>query len=286
MSDSSSSVSLLVDAKKEYVTRLAEVVAPSVLQCMDELYTSAQNTGGTSKTLLHFQMLLREVPKWNSDAIQVRTNSIIVRAPFFGDLIAAVFVSYVKVLSSIKLNTKRPNIRLKLPSNESFVHQTYVSTAKHFYENPLLARSDDHSERFAIVVAAIESTVREMLPLADILKAYLGNSVDNSDQTMNPNLSPIQSDDDDEEEQEEEQEEDTSFDPVGVVDVPQPPEEKLIQFNPAAAAPMMPAPAPPLAAAAAAAPPVGPSPVPVPVGPIAPAEPLFTDADDDERGFA
>lgn len=168
---------LLLDAKREYVGQLTDVMAPYVLSFL-------ANLRATSATLVDFQIRLREIPVWNSNVVAQRTQEIEGRFPYLNDLIAAVFVSYTKILSSIKLGEDKPNIRLRLPANDQVVHSVYIYTAKDMYETAGLVNAD-RATRIATVRNAIETAVRASLPIAEILKAYLGNVVD-ADNTVNP----------------------------------------------------------------------------------------------------
>jgi hypothetical protein len=197
----------LVDAKRMYISRLSEIVSPFVLNFIDSTYKSAKTIAGNRKSLLEFQRQLRDVPNWNSQTVSAYTRSIEAKYTYFSNLVAAVFVSYVKVLSSIKLGSDRPNIKLKLPSNDTFVHQVFVQSAKNFYDNPHCA-ADKTKVKAAMVQDAIETAVRNLLPLGDVLTAYLSTAV-NDDNTINPKLSPAHSseeigDDDDDDDDDDE----------------------------------------------------------------------------------
>jgi hypothetical protein len=190
---------LLLDAKKEYTLRLAEVMSPFVIKFIDTTYRTAKKEAGERKALLDFQERLRQVPSWNAAIIEDFTRDIENKYSYFSDLVAAVFVTYVKVLSSIKISSQRPNVKLKLPENSSFVHQVYINTAKNFYENPYAVK-DSQQSKAILVLNAIETSVRTMLPLGDVLQAYLSSAV-NEDNAINPVLSPAQSVDGNEEEE-------------------------------------------------------------------------------------
>lgn len=173
---------LLLDAKEEYLGQVTDVMAPFVLTTFRDMYVEGQQHKG--KVLLSFQKALREIPSWNSHVVRQKTQDIEVRYKSLGKLIAALFVSVVKIMSTIRLHRERPNIRLKLPSNDAFVHQTYIQTAREFYNNPHLI-NESRSVRIATVKEGVRAAVREMLPIDDILTAYLGGTVD-GDNTMNP----------------------------------------------------------------------------------------------------
>lgn len=176
---------LLIDAKREYVGQLTDVLAPYVINHLTALYVAAQRQQRGTATVT-FQRALREIPVWNAVTIQQHTAEVQNRYSFLGDLIAACFVAYVKILSSVKLHQQKPNIRLKLPANDTFVHKVYIHTAREFYANPSMISTADRATKMAVVRTAVEASVRDMLPIEDILKAYLGNTVDTNDNTMNP----------------------------------------------------------------------------------------------------
>lgn len=297
---------LLLDAKREYSLRLAEIMSPFVIGYMDSTYASVIKNVGRRKSLMEFQKQLRTIPGWNSAVISDVTKAITSRYPYFDDLMAAVFVTWVKVLSSIKLSSARPNIKLKLPNTDAFVHQVYIASAKNFYENVDVMQSGDQTRKHHLVLDAIEVAVRALLPLGDVLQAYLSNAVDDERKTVNPVLSPIQSDDEhfgkDDDDSDPHFEDDASDDDEDNQEqfialpsaLPSPPPQQ----PPAAMLPPLPAPAPaPAPAFAPPPPPPPPTPVPAPtpspplsahpVDPFVPSHPpppppapLFSDAFD------
>lgn len=173
---------LLIDAKREYVGQLTDVLAPFVVNYLAAVYVAAQRQDSRQVSLL-FQKALRDIPHWNANTIHERTMEIQGKYTFLGDLIAACFVAYVKILSSVKLHQQKPNIRLKLPANDTFVHRVYVNVAREFYNSPSTIKAD-RATKLGIVRMAVEGAVRDMLPIEDILKAYLGNTID--DHAVNP----------------------------------------------------------------------------------------------------
>lgn len=174
---------LLIDAKEEYLGQVTDVLAPFVLTAFRDMYAEAAKQKG--KVLLTFQRALREIPGWNAHVVRQTTQDIEVRYKSLGKLIAALFVSVVKIMSSIRLSRDRqPNIRLKLPSNDAFVHQVYIQTAREFYNTPTLI-NEHRNVRINTVREGVRAAVREMLPIDEILTAYLGGSVD-GDGTMSP----------------------------------------------------------------------------------------------------
>jgi len=168
---------LLVEAKNSYISQLADVAAPFIINTINTLYMSAKKEAGFSKPTKLFQTKLREIPLWNQSFIDAQVTAITNKYKYFPELVAAAFVSYVKILSSVKIHSKKPHIQLKLPADDVFVHKIFVNAAKSFYLDPALVKSP-REVRLALVRNAVETAVRELLPTEDILRAYLGGSVD------------------------------------------------------------------------------------------------------------
>ncbi len=186
---------ILVDAKREYQVRLTDLMTPFLMYYINDTYAIAKEEAGSRNALMQFQSMLHAVPQWNSGIIRERTESIEKKYSFFSNLVAAVFVATIKVLSSIRISSQRPNIKLKLPSNDAFVHKVYICVARNFYENVTVMRDGDLAAKKRMICSGIEMAVRDMLPLGEVLSAYLSTAVD--DNKVNPVLSPVQSDDED-----------------------------------------------------------------------------------------
>ena len=163
---------LLVDAKREYTHQLADVLAPYVFDTVAMLYERSKRQQPA------FREYLRRVPHWNASMITEKTNEIERKNPQLQDLIAACCVSYTKVLGSIRLsNSQNSNFRIALPESGVFVHGVYIHVAKEFYYVPDLVTAN----RFAkmdLVRAAVEESIRQHVPIKDLLKAYLSVAVD------------------------------------------------------------------------------------------------------------
>ena len=168
---------LLVDAKNEYIFQIADVIAPFSINVVNQMYMAAKKNAGFGKPTKEFQMKLREIPLWNQSMIDAQVTAITNKYKYFPELVAAAFVSYVKILSSVKIHSHKPHIQLKLPADDVFVHKVFVNVAKTFYLDPALVKAP-REVRLAIVRNAVETSVRELLPTEDNLRAYLGCSVD------------------------------------------------------------------------------------------------------------
>ena len=165
---------LLVDAKKEYTHQLADLLAPYVMNTVARLFEAS------NKKQSAFRELLRQVPNWNATSIEERTNEIERRNPQLQDLIAACCVSYTKVLGSIRLSqAQNSNYRVSLPESSTFVHGVYIHVAKEFFYMPKLVYATRH-EKIELLRDAVDESIRQHVPISQLLKAYLSVAVDES----------------------------------------------------------------------------------------------------------
>lgn len=163
---------LLVDAKKEYTTQLADLLSPYVMNTVAKIYDISRKNSSA------FREQLRLVPNWNASVIEQRTLEIERRNPQLQDLIAACCVSYTKVLGSIRLNnSQHSNVRVALPQSTDFVHSVYIHVAKEFFYDPKLVYADRHTKA-QLMHEAVEESVRNHVPIRQLLQAYLSTAVD------------------------------------------------------------------------------------------------------------
>jgi hypothetical protein len=154
---------------------------PVMIEAFWEIWLEAKKEVADKKsknTTLVFQELLRAIKTWNSSISLKNTEAIIKNQPLFPNLMAAVFVIHVKILSSIRTDKKSKKICIKLPANDVFVQRCYEACAKDLYERPHIItephteeeRNDDLKARFT---KRITDVIEELVPTAEILQTYL-----------------------------------------------------------------------------------------------------------------
>ncbi len=179
-------LSVLTEAKREYIGQLCHLMCPVMIETFDKLYEESYTMSKGRKVLIMYQKLLKEVPNWSDAMSKQHTDNIANRCAWFNDLLAAVFVSCVKILSSVRLGKDNKKISLKLPSNEVFIQTCYNNVAKDLYKDPYIfsesqnehARNDKLFDRFSVV---IEASVRELIPVQQILQTYMNNENEDID---------------------------------------------------------------------------------------------------------
>lgn len=187
---------IIVEAKQEYTKQLCNVMKPIIYEGLFTLYTNALDSCESEDDILVcFQKELKNVPKWNSDVIGQETERIIESCNYFNDLITAVFLSNVRILTSVKLGSSRKKIQLTVPTNQHFVHTVYVNVCKSIYNDPYLFSikkyngnvTNNINEVLALIESSISDTIRDMLPIKNILESYLGDTME-TDETFDDSV--------------------------------------------------------------------------------------------------
>lgn len=181
-------VAVLVDAKTEYTKQLIQIIAPHLLSGLLTIYDEAYGVCTSNKeddlTMLTFQELLGEVPAWNNVMVAEEAERIMEesKCDYLEDILTAVFVCHTKILTTVRVTNKDRKINLKIPSVENFIHQVYIEIAREFWRHPYLLNPTEvtkleyqHNLQVADekICTCVESTIRKLLPVKDILKEYL-----------------------------------------------------------------------------------------------------------------
>ena len=179
-------LNILVEAKREYIGQLCLLMCPVMIETYETMYEEAYKLTKGRKVLVMYQKLLKEVPNWSDAMSKQHTDNISNRCAWFNDLLAAVFVSCVKILSAVRLNKDNKKISLKLPTNEVFIQTCYNNAAKDLYRDPYIyhetqnehARNDKLYERFCV---CIETSVKDLIPVQQILQTYMSQTHEGQD---------------------------------------------------------------------------------------------------------
>jgi len=176
-----SSLNILVEAKKEYLTQLYIVLCPTMIEVFEEMYKESVKITKGRRTLIQYQKFLKEVINWNDHMIHKHTETVCNSCNWFNDLLAAVFVSTVKILSSVRLNAENNKISLKLPNNKVFIHGCFIAASKDLYKNPYVYHEDsieqDRDAELTIRFSkCVEETVKDMIPIQEILKSCMAQA--------------------------------------------------------------------------------------------------------------
>jgi hypothetical protein len=169
---------ILNESERRFTKKLCDAMIPVMIEAFWEIWLEAQKESQGKNTTRVFQELLRGVKTWNSSISLKNTEAIVKAQPLFPNLLAAVFVIHVKILSAIRTDKKSKKISIKLPANDVFVQRCYEACAKDLYESPFII-SEPHTEserdeelhkRFHKHICLV---IEDLVPTAEILNTYL-----------------------------------------------------------------------------------------------------------------
>lgn len=171
-------LNVLVEAKREYLDQLCIIMCPPMIEVFEDIYKEAVKTSKKDTTLKQFQILLKEVPNWSNAMSKRHSDNISSRCAWYGDLLAAVFVACTKILSAVRLRSDNKKISLKLPTDEVFIQTCYNNAAKDIYKDPFIFHDEQseylRDEKLIVRISAcIETTVKELIPIQQILQTYM-----------------------------------------------------------------------------------------------------------------
>lgn len=173
---------LSVEAKREYLSMLCQVMSPIMCETFINMYKEAQTRSNRhrDKIISIFIVLLEEVENWNNSIITTHTNEYETKCHYFSDLLAAVFVCYVKILSSVRITKEPKKLPIKLPSNSDFVHGCIITASKMFIQHYQIFREENQfkkeQEICKICSESIERTLNKLIPIQQILRTYIADT--------------------------------------------------------------------------------------------------------------
>ena len=172
-------VEVLVSAKNEYTNQLVYLLSPEIYIIMMNIFNESQlKKKKRSISLRNFQLHLKSIPNWNNITVENNINPIKTKIPYLLDLITAIFISHIKVLSAVRLKDTDKPVQVKVPNLDIFLHKIIITIAEKIYPNPdIILRSKTEITR--IIENIIEDSIRNQIPLDKILTEYLDGVFNN-----------------------------------------------------------------------------------------------------------
>ena len=177
-------VNVLVEAKKEYTTQLIKAIQFDIYDILLDIYDDSQkNNGRRSISYSNFQKELKDVPNWASFKLESKLSNLLKKHPYLMDLITAIFVSHVKILSCVRLKSDNKSIKIKVPSLNTFLHKLIIKCCETIYYNPLIIH-DDKYKIIEIIHNSTEDTITSQIPIEYILNEYLSGAFSGDDNSF------------------------------------------------------------------------------------------------------
>ena len=182
---------VFAQAKVEYTAQLVDLLYSHMFDGVKSIYEESKMISSSRSNmpiLLVFRELLEKVPIWNSEIIDSECSRIIsnTQCDWIDDLITAVFISHTKILTSIGPNQSFQKINVTIPKTSTFIHKSYINTAREIWKNPYLFNERVPGHEFQknnkeienIIKKCIENTIRNLLPIKEILREHLEGETD------------------------------------------------------------------------------------------------------------
>jgi hypothetical protein len=186
------SVSSLTESKNEWCARLVNTLTPAIIAGIKSIYEEAfklcRENDEEDKYLMTFQTFLSRVPKWNSTIIENETRRIVEvsSCSYLEDLITCVHVIQLKALTCIRVGQQQKKIDINIPSLSNFIHKVYINVARKVYTNVYLFEKgiaplqiQKHNRELELIIReCIMNTIRDTMPVEEILKAYMSQTTE------------------------------------------------------------------------------------------------------------
>jgi len=177
-------VNVVASAKEEYLELLKIHLTPLIQEGFISLYEDAKNAEETDPKfegnhLMRFQTFLTDIPDWNQTILENETARILDSLDTLTELIGAIFLLHIKILSSIKIGGSDDKINITVPDPDVFIHCVYYKAAKIFYYNPYLfidyENRDNSAEIKDMLDTSIVNTINSLIPYKHVLREYLSS---------------------------------------------------------------------------------------------------------------
>ena len=186
------SMASLQESRNEWCARLVHILTPLVIQGFRSIFKEAnklciENEEG-DKYLMTFQNFLSRVPKWNMAIIETETKRIVdnSKCGYLEDLITCVHIIQLKSLTCMRVGNVHKKVDINIPQLNDFIHKVYVNVARKLYTNVYLFEQNimplnvqrNNRELEMMTKECILGTIRDNIPVEEILKVYMDESIE------------------------------------------------------------------------------------------------------------
>ena len=182
----------ITESKNEWCARLVNILNPCIIEgiksVFEESYKMCMDNDEEEKYLMTFQNLLNNIPKWSSEIVNIEKDRIQNASccNYLEDLLTCVHITQLKSLTSSRAGLKQKKVDIDIPNLNSFIHKTYINVARKVYINVYLFEKDimplqiqkNNRELEIIVKECILNTIRENIPVENILRIYLDETLE------------------------------------------------------------------------------------------------------------
>ena len=177
----------LSDSRNEWCARLVNTLTPCVIEGLksifDEAWKLCVENDEEDKYLMTFQTFLSRIPKWNPEIIEAEKKRIEETSScgYLEELITCVHVIHLKALTCVRVGQKQKKVDIDIPSVDVFIHKIYCNVARKLYTSVYLFEKNlmpleiqKHNRELEVIIKeCILNTVRDTMPIENILRAYM-----------------------------------------------------------------------------------------------------------------
>jgi hypothetical protein len=181
------SINSLIESQNEWCSRLVTILTPLIINGFKSIFNESlklcNENNEQDKYLMTFQNFISRVPKWNQNIIKDETNRIKESSGcgYLEELVTCVHIIKLKALTCARVGQKQKKINIDIPPLENFIHKIYINVARKLYTNVYLFEHSNkplqiqkHNREFEIIIKeSILLTIRDSIPVEEILRAYL-----------------------------------------------------------------------------------------------------------------
>lgn len=178
---------ILNDSKNEWSILLINNITNHIIEGFRSIFNEAleicEKNDEVDKYLMTYQNLLSRIPSWNQTIIENEKNRIITnsKCSYLEDLITCVHILQLKLIACVNVSSEPKKIEINIPEISSFLHKVYINIARKLYSNiylfeldiPPLEQQKRNREFELLVQTCIMNTIRDNLPIEDILRKYI-----------------------------------------------------------------------------------------------------------------
>ena len=182
----------ITESKNEWCARSVNILTPCLIEgiksVFEESFKMCMDNDEEEKYLMTFQNLLNNIPKWSSEIVNIEKERIQTSSccNYLEDLLTCVHITQLKSLTSSRVGLKQKKVDIDIPNLNSFIHKAYINVARKIYVNVYLFEKDvmplqiqkNNRELEIIVKECLLNTVRENIPVENILRIYLDETLE------------------------------------------------------------------------------------------------------------
>ncbi len=175
-------LSVFSEARNEYMKQLTQYLRQPFLNFfMEQLQVARDEMRETPKKYLwQFQNRLKSIKEWNVDKVQHEINRIQMTSncDFLEELITAVFIAHTKVMTAIRISSRKSKVNITVPKLEHYLFKALCESSDLLWANAFLFRDDispiekqkNMRQVESIVIEGMQQAIRCLLPVKSILR--------------------------------------------------------------------------------------------------------------------